>query len=230
VSFGNCFVRYGLAALGSVLLVGALWPHPGAQADELVSWQNDIRPILGEKCLICHGPDPSSREADLRLDSPAGYLADLGGYAAVAPGDLDESELIYRITTDDVDDRMPPEGHGEALTAKEVDLFRRWIEQGAQYEAHWAYAPFREVKIPAGDAPAASPIDALVDAKLEAQGLQAAPLADPATQLRRLHLDLTGLPPSLSELASFVADPSEAAYAQRVDALLDSPDFAVRWA
>lgn len=230
MSFGNCFVRYGLAALGSVLLVGALWPHPGAQADELVSWQNDIRPILGEKCLICHGPDPSSREADLRLDSPAGYLADLGGYAAVAPGDLDESELIYRITTDDVDDRMPPEGHGEALTAKEVDLFRRWIEQGAQYEAHWAYAPFREVKIPAGDAPAASPIDALVDAKLEAQGLQAAPLADPATQLRRLHLDLTGLPPSLSELASFVADPSEAAYAQRVDALLDSPDFAVRWA
>lgn len=230
MSFGNCFARYGLAAFGSVLLVGALWPRSGAQADEPVSWQNQIRPILGEKCLICHGPDPSSREADLRLDSPAGYLADRGGYAAVAPGDLDESELIYRITTDDIDDRMPPEGHGEALTAEEVDLFRRWVEQGAQYEAHWAYAPFREVSLPASDAPAASPVDAFVRAKLDAQGLQAALLADPATQLRRLHLDLTGLPPSLAELASFVADPSDAAYAQRVDALLASPGFAVRWA
>ena len=114
MSFGTCFARYGLAAFGSVLLVGALWPRSGAQhpqaeqwvasqapaasaapavpaapADEPVSWQNEIRPLLGEKCLLCHGPDPSSREADLRLDSPAGYLADLGGYAAVAPGDDD---------------------------------------------------------------------------------------------------------------------------------------------
>jgi hypothetical protein len=269
VSFGNCFVRYGLAAFGSVLLVGALWPRSGSrleppprllarpaqlaqaaqspqlpqpkaamvdpksaasQADEPVSWQKEIRPLLGEKCLLCHGPDPSSRKADLRLDGPAGYLADLGGYSAVAPGELDESELIYRISTADEDERMPPAEHGERLSAEEVDLLRRWVEQGAQWEAHWAYAPFREVSVPANDAPIASPIDAFIQTKLTQQGLQPAALADPATQLRRLHLDLTGLPPSLSELASFLADPSEAAYAQRVDSLLASPEFAVRWA
>lgn len=195
-----------------------------------MSWQNEVRPLLADKCMHCHGPDPSTREADLRLDTPEGFTMDLGGYQAVVAGDPEESELLYRVTTDDSRDRMPPVEHGEALSQVEVDLLRRWIDEGANWEPHWAYAPFARSEPPASEVATAHPIDAFVRSELVAQGMSPSPPAEPATQLRRLHLDLTGLPPSRDELASWLADPSDEAWAARVDTLLASPDFAVRWA
>jgi len=208
-------------------LVCLAWQSP---AQEPVTWEKHIRPMLAESCLLCHGPDPSTREADLRLDNPAGYLADLGGYSAVAPGDLDESELIYRLTTDDERERMPPVDSGEALSAEQIELFKRWIEQGAEWQEHWAYAPARDVEMPQLAATGSHPIDAFIQAKLAELGMSASPPAKPAIRLRRVYLDLIGLPPSPQQLAEFSADPSDAHYEQIVDELLASEQFAVRWA
>lgn len=223
--------RWAWVCLGAGLLTASTASLPGEPEEARVSWQHDVRPILADQCLHCHGPDPATREADLRLDHPDGLFADLGGYQAVVPGDPDDSELLYRVTTEDERDRMPPVKHGGGLTGEQVDVLRRWIEQGAEWEPHWAYAPFDEtVTVPATNLPVANPIDAFVRARLEAEGLAPAPPASPAAQLRRLHLDLTGLPPTLGELEGFLADPSDEAYAAHVDRLLESPQFAVRWA
>ena len=219
-------IHLALATVGGVIWLA----EPREQEPTRVSWQNEVRPLLADKCLHCHGPDPATREADLRLDTPEGFFADLGGYQAVVAGEPEVSELLYRVTTDDERDRMPPAKHGEPLSTAEVDLLRRWIEQGAEWEAHWAYAPFAELTVPTTQHPVAHPIDAFVRAELERRGMQPNPPADPATQLRRLALDLTGLPPSPEQLAAWLADPSDEAWAAQVDALLASPDFAVRWA
>ncbi|MDA8592875.1 DUF1549 and DUF1553 domain-containing protein, partial [Planctomycetota bacterium] len=136
-----------------------------------------------------------------------------------------ESELLYRVTSTDDFDRMPPPEHSIGLTTGEVEVLRRWMTAGAPWEPHWAYAPLSE---PAADA--AHPIDGFVQARLEKEGLSAAPPAAPRDLIRRLHLDLTGLPPSPEDLASFLADPSESAYAARVDELLASTAFGEHWA
>ena len=227
-------IQLALVVVGGVLGWGLKpaqdSPPRAEQEPRPVSWQTEVRPLLADKCLHCHGPDPATREADLRLDTPEGLFADLGGYQAVVPGNPEDSELLYRVTTEDTRDRMPPAEHGEALSREEVALLRRWIEEGASWQPHWAYAPFAEVEPPPTRFPVANPIDSFVRASLEEQGWVPQAPADPATQLRRLHLDLTGLPPTRAELASWLADPSDAAWATRVDALLASPDFAVRWA
>lgn len=219
----------GTAAAGAWGVAVAA-PQSTAEPERTVSWNEDVRPILAEHCLQCHGPDPATREADLRLDTPEGLRADLGGYAAVVPGEPEESELLYRVTTDDARELMPPADHAEPLTADEVNVLRRWIEEGAEWQAHAAYAPFREVAIPQTSFAVANPIDAFVRARLEAAGRKPAPPATPGEQLRRVHLDLTGLPPSPEQLAAFAADSSDEAYAAVVDSLLASPQFAVRWA
>ncbi|MCH2100503.1 MAG: PSD1 and planctomycete cytochrome C domain-containing protein [Planctomycetes bacterium] len=219
-------IHLALATVGGVFWLA----DPREQEPIRVSWQNEVRPLLANKCLKCHGPDPATREADLRLDTPEGLFADLGGYQAVVAGDPEGSELLYRISTDDRQDRMPPVEHGEPLSQVEVELLRRWVEQGAEWEVHWAYAPFGEIEIPQAVHPVANPIDAYVRAALEGKGMTPAAAADPAAQLRRLHLDLTGLPPTRDELTSWLSDPSDAAWAARVEALLVSPAFAVRWA
>jgi hypothetical protein len=170
-----------------------------------VEYSRDIRPLLSNKCFVCHGPDESTREAGFRLDTFEDATADLGGYAPIVPGDLEASELWYRVRSEDPEELMPPvASHKPALTGPELDLIRRWIEDGAEYQEHWAFVP------PAGgsdrDSSALDPaglIDMLVGSKLAERGFEPSPRAGAEDQLRRLMLDLTGLPPSLGEIEEY---------------------------
>lgn len=191
-----------------------------------VRFNRDVRPILSENCFECHGPDAAKRKADLRLD--AGVL----GQALIAAGKLGESELFQRITHADPEERMPPADFGRALTAAEVETLRRWIEQGAQWEKHWAFiAPKRPAVLAAHDSDwPRGTIDQFVLAKLHATGLQPSPEADRETLLRRVTFDLTGLPPSPAEIDAFLADASPRAYEVVVDRLLASPRYGERMA
>ncbi|MFQ3167885.1 MAG: hypothetical protein ACI8QI_000418 [Limisphaerales bacterium] len=195
-----------------------------------VRFNRDIRPILSDKCFKCHGPDANHRKAHLRLDTPEGALADLGDYAAVAPGAPDKSELIARITTGDEDDVMPPPDTGKTLSDDEKKLLRDWIAQGAEYEAHWAYLPPKRPPVPSVSDRAwpSGAIDRFILARIESANLPPSPQADAATLARRLHFDLTGLPPS-PRLAKRLAKSPEA-YSQVVDELLASPRFGERLA
>lgn len=202
----------------------------GEDLEELVSFNHDIRPIMSDTCFQCHGPDKNSREADLRLDSIEGATRDLGGYAAIVPGDPDESELVWRILTDDDSDRMPPVEHPRSLTDREKELFRKWVEQGAEYEAHWAFIPPERRELPDERDPnwERNPIDAFVFSELKERGLNPSPEADKESLIRRLTLDLTGLPPTLDEVEAYLSDRSPDAYEKVVDRLLASPRYGER--
>ena len=195
-----------------------------------VSFNWEIRPILSEHCFSCHGFDAKHRKADLRLDTREGALADNDGVRAIIPGDPAKSELWKRLLSQDAEEVMPPpEAHKPKLTAKQLATLRTWIEEGAPYEPHWAFsAPTRPALMEKG--PAA--IDALIDQGLKEAGLTASPEASPEKLLRRLSLDLTGLPPTPAELAAFSQarskDP-QAAYDQAVERLLASPAYGERW-
>ncbi len=197
-----------------------------------IQFNRDILPILADKCFACHGPDDSHRKADLRLDTREGSLADLGGYAAVAPGAPGKSELLTRITTDDEDDLMPPPDTGKQLNADEKKLLRDWIAQGGVYEAHWAYIPPTRPVVPSVSDRAwpSGAIDWFIMARLESENLLPSPQADPATLARRLHFDLTGLPPSPGLAERLANDQSPEAYTRVVDELLASPRFGERLA
>ncbi|MCC6491550.1 MAG: PSD1 domain-containing protein [Pirellulales bacterium] len=212
----------------------AMAAQPAAAGE--VDFNRDVRPILAENCFACHGPDPAHREADLRLDAFAAASDDvLGAESVVTPGDPAGSALIERITSDDPDLRMPPTDSGKELTRDQIELLRRWIAEGARYEQHWAFvAPQRPDVPPVSDSPwVQNPIDAFILARLEHEGLRPSVAADRNTLLRRLSLDLTGLPPTLAELAAYeraaAADPA-AAYAAQVERLLAAPAFGERWA
>ena len=190
--------------------VGSLWTAASAAAaDAPPSFTRDIKGILSNRCVRCHGPDPEGRagggDEGLRLDTFAGATADLGGHAAIVPGKPDESELIARITSTDPDVVMPPPDAGEPLPDKQVDLLRRWIAAGATYEPHWAYVPPKRPAVPAVKNAAwpKNDIDRFILARLEAEGLAPQPEADRATLARRLALDLTGLPLSPDEVDEF---------------------------
>ncbi|MDP6915621.1 MAG: DUF1549 domain-containing protein, partial [Verrucomicrobiota bacterium] len=197
-----------------------------------VRFNRDIRPILSDKCFKCHGPDANHRKADLRLDTLEGALADLGDYAAVVPGAPRKSELIARITTGDEEDVMPPPDTGKTLSDDEKKLFRDWIAQGGEYEAHWAYIPLKRPLIPTVSARAwpSGAIDRFILVRIERANLSPSPQADAATLARRLHFDLTGLPPSLRLAKRLASDTSPEAYARVVDELLASPRFGERLA
>ena len=216
-----------LLALVTVVLTAS-----GIGAAPPVDFNRDIRPLLFANCILCHGPDDAERAADLRLDTSVGALADLGGYAAIVPGDADESEIIARITTDDEDIRMPPAEHASALSDDEVALLKRWINEGAKYAKHWSYEPPRFDGLPAvrDDTWPANGIDYFVLAKLEASGLSPSATADRLTLARRVAIDLTGLPPTWDEAQTFVRDNSSDAYERFVDAQLSKPTFGERWA
>ena len=195
------------------------------------SFTRDIKGILSNRCIRCHGPDAEDRhgggEHGLRLDTFAGATEDLGGYAAIVPGDPEASELLVRITDTDADLVMPPPEAGDPLSPHEVDLLRRWIVAGAEYEPHWAYVPISRPDLPAvvqEDWPR-NPIDRFILARLEVEGLQPSPEADRATLARRLALDLTGLPISPEAADAFGADPSPNAVEQLVDRLLTHPGY-----
>ena len=200
------------------------------ESDDLVSFNHDIRPIMSDTCFQCHGPDKNAREADLRLDSIEGATKDLGGYAAIVPGDPDESELIWRILSEADSERMPPEEHPRRLTDEEKELFRKWVEQGAKYEAHWAFLPPVRGRLPKERDPdwERNPIDAFVFSKLKEKGLAPSPEADRETLIRRITLDLTGLAPTLEEVQAFLSDRSPDAYEKVVDRLLASPRYGER--
>ncbi|MBL8295671.1 MAG: DUF1549 domain-containing protein, partial [Bryobacterales bacterium] len=204
-------------------LVAALVCLP-ALAQTTVDYQRDVRPLLAKRCLACHGPDEHGRQAGLRLDTREGATA-AGG---IVPGASARSKVFARIT----DARRPMPPAGERLNAAEVELIKRWIDQGANYARHWAFEKPKRHAAPAvtrSDWPR-NPIDHFVLARLEQEKLEPSPEADKHTLARRVALDLTGLPPSPALLRSFVEDTSAGAYERLVDTLLASPAYGERWA
>ena len=203
--------------------VGGDRPAPEAAVD----FARQVRPILSANCFQCHGPDEKHRKADLRLDVRKGAFADLGGYYAIVPGKPDESELYLRLIEEDSVSRMPPPKSHKSLTADEIDLIRRWIEQGAKWKDHWAFVPPKRPPLPAvrNQTWPRNPIDYFILARLEREGLEPAAEADRRTWIRRVTLDLTGLPPTPAEVHAFLADRSPEAYERVVDRLLRSPHY-----
>ncbi|MEZ6013865.1 MAG: DUF1553 domain-containing protein [Planctomycetota bacterium] len=210
---------------------------PAAQvvpAAEEVDFARDVRPLLARRCFACHGNDESTRAAGLRLDVREEAVRLRGKYAALVPGGPDESELWLRVT--DEADPMPPHEAGEPLSPDELDVLRRWIEAGAPYAEHWSFVAPARPEVPAASDRAwlRTPVDAFIAARLEREGLAPSPEADPATLLRRVSLDLTGLPPTVAEAHTFLAEVADGgldeAYARAVERLLASPHYGERWA
>ncbi len=213
-----------------------------AHADERVDYTRDVRPILASNCFHCHGQDPSHREAELRLDvfeSPSDEVS--GAETVIVCGDVEGSELVNRIESDDADVRMPPGDSGKVLKATEIEILRKWVEQGAEYQKHWAFtAPVRPAVPAVSDAGwVRNPVDAFVLAGLDAGGLKPSPPGDGNTLLRRVSLDLVGLPPTLEEMAAWEAlqdgvklraGGEMPGYGETVERLLASPHFGERWA
>ena len=222
------------AATLAVAVVAALAAAPpqSRAAGGRVDFTRQIRPLLSDRCFRCHGPDASRRKAELRLDVREGALKRLpAGWAIVKPGDPAKSELIRRITTSDVEDVMPPGDSHLSLSDAEIALLTRWVAEGAEYKPHWSFAPVSRPAPPVVRGPAAAnPIDAFVRARLEQEGLAAAPPATSETRLRRLAFALTGLPPSVDELDSFLADNSAAAYSKAVEGYLAAAAYGERMA
>jgi len=221
----------GVLLLATLFLAWLAIPVSAPAADPPPSFSRDIKGILSNRCARCHGPDPTSREGGgeggLRLDTFEGATADLGGHAAIVPGNAAASEVIRRITSTDPDVVMPPPEAGDPLPQRQVELIRRWIAAGARYEPHWSYVPPVRPAVPAvrNAAWPKNDIDRFILARLEAEGLAPQPEADRATLLRRLALDLIGLPPSPEQVDAFVADPSPDAVERLVDRLLDDPGY-----
>jgi hypothetical protein len=206
---------------------------PSLQAGEPIDFAREIRPILSEHCFTCHGPDTAKRKGSLRLDQKESAFAPAeSGKSAIVPGNPDASELLRRINCTDPDDVMPPPEEVKQLKPEHRNLLKRWIAEGANWTGHWAFEPVRPVTVP--EIPGTtSPIDAFVRARLAREGLTPAPEEEPARLLRRVSLDLTGLPPSLAEMDAFMtaaAGDLTAALAAAVDRLLASPHFGERMA
>ncbi len=201
-------------------------------AGTTVDFNRDIRPLLSLNCFACHGPDEEARKADLRLDIREGTLAERKGVAAITPGDRGKSELFVRITTDDPDDRMPPEDSGHELNQAEIETIGKWIDEGAPYDRHWAFTPPTRPAIPRVGAHAwgRNGIDHFILSGLEATGDRPSQTAGRHALIRRLSLDLTGLPPTPAEVEAFVNDKRANAYELLVDDLLSRPAFGERWA
>lgn len=199
-----------------------------ADAARQVDYRREVRPILSDKCFKCHGPDEKERKAGLRLDTADGALAmaDSGAFAVV-PGKSGDSELMKRVRHADGDLRMPPAATGKTLTPQEIDTLQRWIDQGAAWQGHWAFqAPVRPAPPTiSNEAWALNPIDRFIHARLDRESLMPSPTADKTTLIRRLTLDLTGLPPTPAEVDAFLADTSPNAYEKLVERLLNSRRF-----
>lgn len=187
-----------------------------------VEFNRDIRPILSDNCFYCHGPDKNHREADLRLD----VRDDALDYGAIVPGQPDDSLLVERIFADDADVLMPPPSSHKKLTARQKELLRQWIAEGAEYQQHWSYEPPVKAAIPKGQ----NAVDVLVRRRLKAVGLKPSPEADRRTLIRRLYSDLLGLLPTPEAVAAFEADDRPDAYERLVDELLANPHYGERMA
>ena len=173
-----------------------------------VQFNRDVRKILAANCFSCHGQDAKKRKGKLRLDEEYAALEPKNGVAAIVPGNLEESEAWQRIITDDPDDLMPPPDSKKTLSTEEKTILKAWIEQGAKYEEHWAFIAPKKPVVPKAAKEVANPIDAFLQRRLAGEGLKPAPLAKPETLVRRVYLDLTGLPPTLAEVDGFLLDKS----------------------
>ena len=228
-----CFRR--AAMLSATLMFGVAHTSLAASKSDAVDFTHDVRPILSDKCFHCHGPDPESRQAEMRLDQwkTAGDV--LGTEEVIVAGQPDESELVRRITSEDLEERMPPPDSGKTLTPQQIETLKKWVAQGAEYKQHWAFVPPKRPAIPAVSDPewVRNPIDAFVLARLDRAGLKPSPTAEPLTLLRRLSLDLVGLPPTLDEIAAFQKNVDtlgrDEAYRREVERLLASPHYGERW-
>jgi hypothetical protein len=201
-----------------------------AGAPEPVDFRRDILPILSDNCFRCHGPDSRTRKADLRLDVKESALRK--AEPVIVPGKSGDSELVARITSTDAEEVMPPRKSGKTLTPHQIELLRRWIDQGASWSNHWAFEPARRPEPPAfaGRGWPRNPIDAFVLARLAAEKLAPSAEAGRTTLIRRVSLDLTGLPPTPTEVDAFLSDRSPDAYERLVDRLLASSAYGERMA
>jgi hypothetical protein len=225
---GACWAAVGAAAAGPTTATVATPPAPGR-----VDFTRDVQPILADNCYFCHGPDANHRKGDLRLDvldPKEGPFAKRDGYAIVARGKSDDSVLFGRISATDPDDRMPPADSNRHLTAAQVETLRKWIEQGAEWGKMWSLVPPRRGDLPAinNGAWPKNAIDPFILARLEHEGLKPSPEAGKQALIRRVTLDLTGLPPTPEEVDAFVNDASPDAYEKVVDRLLASPRYGER--
>jgi len=221
-------VAWSAAGLTFAVVARAAEPAP-----KRVDFNFQVRPILADKCFNCHGPDPRQRKAGLRLDTKEGaFGATKSGGHAIVPGNLEVSDLVWRIEANDETERMPPKSLGRSLATEEIELLKRWIEQGAEWKAHWSFLPPVSPPFPIVTNPGWSrnPLDRFVLARLDAERLQPSPEPSKEQLIRRLTFDLTGLPPTLAEIDAFLADSAPDAYEHLVDRLLASPRFGERMA
>lgn len=228
--------RAPFALLAAAVAFASVTEAKEAGFPEKIVFNSHIRPILSDKCFSCHGFDKTTREAGLRLDIAEGAFAPLKDdkdERAIVPGAAKKSEVWRRITEKDPDEVMPPADFHKPLSAEEIGLITKWIEQGAEYQEHWSFAALEKPVVPKPEKHAdsvANPIDAFVLANLEREKTEPSPMADKATLLRRLSLDLTGLPPSPREVEIFLTDESPDAYVKQVERLLSSPHYGERMA
>jgi len=203
--------------------------------EELVDFNRDVRPILSDKCYKCHGPDAVNQKSEFRLNSFEEAIADLGGYAGIVPGDIEASEVHFRIWEDVVDEeRMPPPKSKLSLSEKEKHTLDRWIAEGAPYDQHWSFKPIKRPDLPAltkqNESWANNEIDYFVASRIKKEGLQVSDQASKETLIRRVTLDLTGLPPTPEEVDAFLSDKNTNAWEQVVDRLLASESYGERMA
>ncbi|MCI0462044.1 MAG: PSD1 and planctomycete cytochrome C domain-containing protein [Gemmataceae bacterium] len=225
--------------LGGLTLALLVFSRAGADGPtrQGIDFNMQVRPILSENCFACHGPDDKIRKAQLRLDTREGAFGKLrSGLVPIVPGKPDESELIARVSSHQASEMMPPPKSGKKLTAQQIDLLKKWVAQGAEWSVHWAFVPPKKPALPLSprgergrgegvsrpDWPH-NPVDHFILARLEQAGLEPSPEADRPTLIRRVTLDLTGLPPTPEEVEAFVKDPRPDAYERLVDRLLNTP-------
>lgn len=213
----------------------------GPVSEQRYDYNRDIRPILADKCFACHGFDPAHRQASLRLDLPEGaYSIGDSGQTAIVPGDPEKSELWVRISSDNPDLQMPPKESHKSLSMTEREMIKTWIEQGAEYQGHWAFHPIRlhpirselrsNAAVDSSNRSDVPSIDDWIAKPLQELGVSISPTANRVTLLRRLSLDLTGLPPTPDEIDQFVSDESLEAWEKQIDRLLQSPSYGERMA
>ncbi len=212
---------------------GALIFTHTASADDRIEYGTDVRPLLSKYCLACHGPDAAARKADLRLDIQATATQSLAsGARAVVAGDPEHSEMLRRLFSSDQAVAMPPADYGKKPTPDEIAVLKTWITQGAEYTEHWAYVKPKRPEVPAVSDPAwiSNPLDAFILARLEQAGLHPSAPGEKLSLLRRMSLDLTGLPPTLAEADAFASDSNADAVGMAVERLLAKPAYGERWA
>ena len=221
----HCFILLFFLPVANALAAEAL--------PATVDYNRDIKPILSNNCYACHGPDAKQVKGGLRLNSFRAATTELkSGERAIVPGDLVESALVHRVTTDDADERMPPADSNKKLTARQIALLKKWVKQGGEYAKHWAYVPPKKTAAPKVEQKGFTQnnIDRFILARMKTKGSAPAAAADRRTLIRRLSFDLTGLPPTWAQVRVFVNDKSPNAYEKLVDRLMASPQYGERMA